>query len=171
MTGYADWVLRQNLGKSLLVDSNLFLLFVVGSYSRKTISTFKRTRDYSEADFRDVVRIIDQFLPLGRTLTTPHILTEVSNLAGQATGERRAGILQTLARIIPRIREQTIAAADAVATSAFVPFGLTDAVVVTMSAADCLVLTDDLPLAHRLEQDGRPVLNFNYIRIERARSR
>jgi hypothetical protein len=68
--------------KGLLVDSNLLLLYFVGAYDPERISTFKGTysRGFSEDDFNLLFRLIALF---EKIVTTPNILTEVSNLSSQ----------------------------------------------------------------------------------------
>ncbi len=155
--------------KSLVVDTNLFLLFLVGSYSSRAIPSFKRTSHYSRADFKSLVRIIDSFLPHSRVLTTPHVLTEVSNLAGQASGRLRAAIFQVFARLIPQIREETSPGADLARQPEFSKFGITDCAILGLDPSSSIVLTDDLGLAAKLESLGRPVISFGHIRAERKR--
>ena len=66
--------------KGILIDTNLLLLFVVGSCNVKHIGTFKRTKKFIPADFEALRRMLGNFR---RLVTTPNILTEVSNFLGQ----------------------------------------------------------------------------------------
>lgn len=61
----------------LLIDTNLLVLFAVGSVNRWRIETFKRTREYTKADFDLLLRALENQQPL---YTTAHVLAEVSNL-------------------------------------------------------------------------------------------
>ena len=61
----------------VLVDSNLFLLHLVGLINRQRIASFKRTDTYTEADFDLLERLLGLF---DRLFTTPKVVTEVSNL-------------------------------------------------------------------------------------------
>lgn len=171
MNEYFETVLERRGRKALLVDTNLFLLFIVGSHSRRTIPTFKRTSHYAEQDFRALVKIVDLFLPHARFLTTPHVLTEVSNLAGQASGPLRAGLFHAFARLIPGVQEESRPGAVIAAHDGFVRFGITDCGILELESPESIVLTDDLALARQLELKKRPVLNFNHVRIERMRRR
>jgi hypothetical protein len=168
---YVQSVLDRRGSKALLIDTNVFILFVVGSHSSRAIRSFKRTDRYTEEDFHMLVRIVDLFLPHSRILTTPHVLTEVSNLAGQAAGALRTGIFQALARVIPQMDERNIAANTLVNREAFAGFGITDCGVLELESPESIVLTDDLALARLLELKRRAVLNFNHLRIERMRRR
>lgn len=66
--------------RGVLVDANILLLFFIGSYDTKLITRFKRTSRFTVRDYELVGNFLAAF---ERRITTPHILTEVSNLAGQ----------------------------------------------------------------------------------------
>ena len=77
MNSHIDNLVRQYRTRGVLVDTNLLLLYFVGSADSRHVTRFKRTRQYTEDDFR----ILAGFLALFPTLATlPNILTEVSNL-------------------------------------------------------------------------------------------
>src|SRR5690348_7188330 len=81
----------------LLVDTNLLVLFVVGSVNRDRIENFKRTRRYAKSDFELFVRVLDRFKPL---YTLAHIMAEVSNLTDLSDREllqARSILKETLA--------------------------------------------------------------------------
>ena len=69
----------------LLVDTNLLVLFTVGAVNRDRIETFKRTRQYTRADYDLLVRVLAKFEPL---YTVAHVLAEVSNLTDLRGSER-----------------------------------------------------------------------------------
>ncbi len=66
--------------RALLLDTNLLLLYFVGAFRPDRIGTFDRTSKYSVDDFALLERLISQFKLM---TTTPHVLTEVSNLMAQ----------------------------------------------------------------------------------------
>jgi hypothetical protein len=70
----------------LLVDTNLLVLYAIGTVNRRRIETFKRTRQYTEGDFDKLLRVLNAFTPL---CTLPHVLAEVSNLT-EHVGKRAA---------------------------------------------------------------------------------
>ena len=110
--------------------------------------------------------ILVRFLQLFRSIvTTPNILTEVSNLLGQIPGPRGTQVFQTFAQAAKIIPEQYVRSSAAAETAAFVRFGLTDAVIARMAAGEVLVLTDDFRLSQYLERSRLPVLNFNHLRM------
>ena len=148
--------------RGVLVDTNLLLLFLVGGYDRTLVERFSRTADrFVSADFDTLAGLLTEF---ERVVTTPHILTETSNLMGQLSGRTRIGCFEWLAHSIPDMRETHIAGADLVQREPFVKLGITDASVIEVAAAPYLVLTDDFRLYNFLADRGTDVLNFNNLR-------
>lgn len=148
------------LPRSLLVDSNLLVLFVVGAYDRNLIARFKRTAQFEPDDYDRLVDAMGQFQTV---LVTPHVLTETSNLIGQLNDPARTGVRTRLYALLELTTEQHVAARDTAETS-FVKFGLTDAAIEQVSDASPAVLTDDHVLAGYLKSRGVHAFNFNHLR-------
>lgn len=145
----------------VLVDANVLLLLIVGTVDRDEVARFKRTRKYTTADFDLLVNVLGRF----RTVwITPHVLTEVSNLAGQLQANLRAAAYELLARIVPAFSERTEPSADVVSEPTFRRLGLTDAAIVRGARGPVTVLTDDLDLYLALSSAGAAVINFTYVR-------
>ena len=64
--------------KGVLVDSNLLVLFLVGTVNKRRILEFKRTQGFTLEDFDLLENLIRWF---GRLIATPHVLAQVSDLA------------------------------------------------------------------------------------------
>src|SRR5437667_6470122 len=76
-----DWlrgIVARHARAGILVDSNILLLLLVGNFNRRLISKFKRTQTFDEQDYDILVDLLANF---GSIHTTPHVLTEVSNLS------------------------------------------------------------------------------------------
>ena len=71
-------LINQHRSKGVLVDTNLLVLYLIGQVNRKRILSFKRTQTYTLDDFDLLARLIAWF---GKLVTTPHILTQASDLA------------------------------------------------------------------------------------------
>ena len=63
--------------KGIVLDTNLLLLFVVGSYNPELISKFDRVKSYKIDDFENILIITSKFKTI---FTSPNILTELTNL-------------------------------------------------------------------------------------------
>lgn len=144
-----------------LVDTNLLLLYLVGKSDPRIIPRFTRTQKYTLDDFQVLSKLIETgFRSL---VTTPNVLTEISNLATKLTeGERRA-FFDQMKHHIAILKETYCPSRIAAEDRNYRTFGLTDATILSGSS-DVLVLTDDLPLYQLLSSRGRDVVNFTHIR-------
>ncbi|MHB8522127.1 MAG: PIN domain-containing protein [Limisphaerales bacterium] len=146
--------------RRLLIDANLLFLYFIGLVSRDLIALSKPTREskFTRDDFELLGRLIHHFG--GRVYTTPHILTEVSNLATKLLGHNRLVFLMTLAKHIGPWCEQSIRSQELVALDYFPRFGLTDAAIIRLSSNRMLVLTMDRPLCGYLRSKDIEAMNF-----------
>ena len=143
----------------LLVDTNLLVLFVVGSVNRDRIEMFKRTRKYSKADYDLLIRVLDR----RKIYTVPHVLAEVSNLTDLAGTERTLS-RSFLKKRISSFDEVQMPSAWATEDRLYQNLGLTDAAIAAVARThNCVVLTDDLDLYDRLSRDGVSVENFTHL--------
>lgn len=149
--------------KNLLLDTNLLLLLLVGSFDPSKIQTHKITANqgFNETDFRQLRNFTCTFQKL---VTTPHILTEVSNHADKIKGTDHLKFLQQFISLIETLDEHLEASKLIVKTDVFVRFGLTDAAISRLAHKDFLVVTVDSPLAGYLQKNGVNVINFNNVR-------
>lgn len=156
-------LIRRYQRKGLLVDSNVLLLFLVGSLDPKRIGDFKITANqgFTEPDFDILRTFIDNF---HKIITTPHILTEVSNHAGKIKGAIHQIIFQKLITLVERLEECAEPTKSLVKSDAFIKFGLTDTAISFLAEKRYLVLTVDLPLGGHLQKRGADVVNFNHMR-------
>jgi rRNA-processing protein FCF1 len=150
-------------GRELLLDTNLLLLYIVGSIDLKLIGRHKRTDQFIPEDYKVLKELLRRF---PRIVTTPNILTEVSNLLDQI-GERTAQALQSvLAALIKaeKLDERYVRSLDAITIREFPRLGVTDSSVIFMAQKKSLILTEDVHLYRALLQRGVEALNFNHIR-------
>ena len=82
---YAKLVERHT-PKGILIDSNILLVWTIGSFSLALIPNFKRTAAYTLRDFKLLHNLLGRFK---QVVTMPGIITEVSNLSGQLAGNIR----------------------------------------------------------------------------------
>jgi predicted nucleic acid-binding protein len=148
-------------GARLLIDTNLLVLFAVGSVNRSRIGTFKRTRKYTIADFELLLRVLGQWKSL---YTVAHILAEVSNLT-DLPGPEGPQIRALLKQTIFSLTEAEMTSARATEDPAYQGLGLVDAAIAAVAREhQCTVLTDDLDLYLLLQRDKLEVVNFTHLR-------
>lgn len=157
-----DDLLEAYVGGSALVDSNLLLLYLVGKCDPRIIPRFTRTQKYTVKDFELLSKLLDRVF---RTvLTTPNILTEVSNLATKLPEHERRAFFAEMEKHIKILDERYLPSSTASRDRNYRTLGLTDAVVLNLSPG-VLVLTDDLPLYSVIASRGHDVLNFTHLRV------
>ena len=147
--------------KGVLIDTNVLLLLFVGLHNRNGIPRFKRTAQFIPEDFDCLTGVIQLFKQL---VTTPSILTEVSNLLGQLSEGIRLSVLRSFSFSLQRFQEDFTPSVELARESCFPKFGLTDAGIVHSARGRFLVLTDDFRLAGYLQRQGIDVVNFNHLR-------
>ena len=158
-------LIRRYHQKGILIDTNILLLYFVGTVNRERITRFNRTQQFIPEDYDLLLRIIGRFRKL---VTTPNILTEVSNFVGKLVEPERSQCFAIFALFLQNVDildEYYVKSLDAVNTEKFLKFGLTDSGILTLSKGKYLVLTDDFKLANYLLSVEVDVINFNNIRI------
>jgi len=152
-------MLAQFRGKPLLLDSNLLILLLLGSSDIRFIKSFKRLSDFTLEDFQTLVKLSQSF----KLATTPHILTEVSNLAKDLPSHQRDAAFAYMATRIPFLLERQVAGEQAVSSSEFIHFGLTDSVLHELCDQH-LIITNDRRFAAHLRRQKLAVLTMNDLR-------
>jgi len=156
---------RKNWRKTkLFVDTNILLLYIVGSLSLDRITRHKRTDTFTVEDYWLLDSLLAKF---GGIVVTPNVLTEVSNLLGQTDEKARWALLAWLGSRVPALDEHYVPSHQAVEAPEFSRLGLADASILSCSTQGMTVLTDDVHLYLALQRRGVEVINFNHLR-ERA---
>ncbi len=146
---------------TVIVDSNLLLLLVIGLWNPRAIATHKRLGNYTYADFLELSAFLSTFQTVA---TTAHVLAEVSNLAGSASGATRQAIFAQLAGLVATLEERVVSAKTAAATAEFNLFGVTDAAL-SVLAVDMSLLTQDGRLARHLQLKGLSAWTLDQVKI------
>jgi hypothetical protein len=154
-------LIEKHHGKGVLVDTNLLVFFLVGSVNKHRIPNFKRTQNFTVEDFDLLVRLISWFG--NKLFATPHVLTQVSDLADLPGKEKRE--IRRLFRVVTeQIDESYDPSRVLVADHTFERLGLADAAIATVCDRGVLVLTADLELQLEVQRRGADALNFNHVR-------
>lgn len=144
----------------VVIDSNLLLLLFLGSFERRQIAINGRLARFSEGDYDLLIGLLERFKHI---VTTPNILTEVSNLSNAIPESQRDAYFASFAARLTLLDEEHVVSATAL-ESRWAKFGLTDAVIAAIAKNRYLVLTDDFRLSQSLQSDGIDALNFNHLR-------
>jgi len=146
--------------RGAVIDTNLLLLYFLGSFQLDQIRSNKRLARFDESDFGLLARLLARFK---KVVTTPNILTEVSNLSDAIPENLREPYFGEFKRCLSVLVEEYIPSSAALG-SRWSRFGLTDAVIATISRERYLVITEDFRLSQALASDGIDALNFNHLR-------
>lgn len=155
-----DELIERHRDNGLLIDANLLVLYLVGRTNKNRIPTFKRTQQYTIKDFELLDLLTRRFRKL---ITTPHVLTEVSNLAA-LHGKELSAFRTSFKNTVPQMLEFYDESRRLVEEGSFHSLGLADASINLASRRNLLVLTDDLELHVWLLKRSVDSINFNHIR-------
>lgn len=144
--------------KGILIDSNILLLFLVGTYNPLRIQNFKRTQKYTVEDF-DLLKSFVKFFT--KVITTPNILTEVSNLCSDLPEQFKLEFVKQ----IEVLKEHYVPSSEISKLEHFKKYGLTDSGIINLVKGKYLVLSDDLPLVGYLQSKYIDAINFTNLRI------
>lgn len=151
-------------GRPVVLDSNLAALLVVGISDPTLVGRHRRLRGYDPTDFDLLARVLSISDGL---IWCPHVLAETSNLIRYLNEPAKTAVTLAFGRIINSGDERGIASGDAVRRFEFQRLGLTDAVLLVLSEAEAVLLTDDLDLHVAALSAGQQSINFSELRDQR----
>lgn len=159
---YIESLFVDYASKGLLIDSNLLLLDLIGSYDPRLIGDgkYNKLSKYTVEDFEILTRLKRVFR---RIVTTPHVLTEVSNLTTDLPEVAKINSLKQFLKAFVSVEELTLRSFDLCKRPEFHFLGLTDAGLAHVSDK-FLIVTDDARLVGKLHESGSHALNFNHLR-------
>ena len=157
MNDYLLTLIQKYKQKGLLIDTNIVLLYVVGSFNPLLIREFSRTAMFDENDFYRISKFIGYF---ELKITTPHILTEVSDLIGN-----REFIQLALKTYIETSKEYFSKSVNVCKNKSFLNFGLADTAISESAKDSYLVVTNDNKLFGYLSNQKIDVINLEQIRM------
>lgn len=145
----------------LVIDTNLLVLYVVGTAGRNLITKHKKLAAYLPEDYDALLRIIDRAAVV---LVTPNTLTETSNLATYIAEPARTDILSVLRAVVRSSEEVYVSGKDACERTEYIRLGLTDAALLHALGSRRTLLTVDLDLHLAALSAGQATINFNEVR-------
>ena len=164
MNDYALQLIQKYRKAGVLIDTNLLLLYVIGTYDPARISQFDKTCNFPLGTFDLLDRIINKF---DKVITTPYILAEVSNWAGQFPSLDKAKLHPQLfgifAALIEGLEESYETSTVIAKNAAFSWLGLADTSIANLGNK-YLVLTINGPLLGYLQKNGVDAVNISVLR-------
>jgi hypothetical protein len=147
--------------QGVIFDTNVMLAYLVGLWKPEEIPRFKRTAAYSKADFHLLCSVALRATCL---VTTPHILTEVCNLADTLNKQHGGSLYQRLAGLLSNARERRQEAVHLMDHPLFCRFGIADISLIEASRKQHLVITDDAALYAAIAHASGLAFNLNHLR-------
>ena len=164
MNDYALQLIQKYRQAGVLIDTNLLLLYVIGTYDATKIARFDKTCDFPSDTFELLDRILNRF---DKVITTPYILAEVSNWAAQfpslEKNKLHPQLFDKFATLIEGLEERYETSMAIAKNDAFCRLGLADASIVSLGNK-YLVLTIDGPLTGYLRNNRVDAVNINDLR-------
>ncbi|MDA0204562.1 MAG: hypothetical protein O3A53_09910 [Acidobacteria bacterium] len=152
------------MNRAVLLDTTVFILWLVGRTDRSYIRNHNALSAYTENDF-DL--LVDYLRGSEQLLVTPHVLAETSNLAKRILPPARDAIYLFFREIVEKLNEVSEASSVAMKRTEFVRLGLTDAALLdAASSADVTLLTADLGLYLAALNSGYKAVNFAHLQEE-----
>lgn len=157
MNDYLKKLLQFYRNKGVLIDTNLLLLYLVGTLNIELIREYKRTSHYTTDDFD---RVSDFLKLFGKKVVTPHILTEVSDFI-----DNRQKLQNLLKIFIEKEGEEQFSESRLVVKrNEFIKFGLADTATIQTAKDKYLIFTDDNPLYGFLLNSGIDAISLDQLR-------
>jgi hypothetical protein len=154
-----------DLARSVLVDSNLLFILVVGHTSREHVGRARRTEQYSPEDFDLLQSALADY---DKILVTPHVLAETSNLLGYLSDPLLSKTRSTLGQMLASWNEHYAPCIELRGTPIYLRLGVTDSALFSAASATAALLTDDFPLYLAASKAGRDAINFTHLRQARG---
>ncbi len=145
----------------LLIDTNLLVLFVVGTAAKEYIAKHKKLTAFTVEDYDMLVKIV---AGASEVLVTPNTLTETSNLAAYIGEPARSKVLDVLRAVSTTSQELYVPSSTAAHRREFIRLGLADAALLEVAAKNVTLLTTDFDLYNAALTQGAKALNFNHLR-------
>lgn len=151
---------------SVILDTNLIILLVVGLTDINIIKTHDNLSGYSVEDYVNLSELLNAFSDI---ILLPYVLAEVSSLSRQIKNPYRTMIQAKFRMFVERNGEIQLPSIDAVRRSEFLQLGITDAAIlhaldVLSPQSRCDLFTVDGNLATEAEMLGHHVLTIEALR-------
>lgn len=146
--------------KSLLLDTNVLLLFLVGATAPSQVGG-KRLEAF---DLTDLLRVQDFYKKSRYHVTLPNILTETSNLMGSGKQELVANGAKLLSAFCSIVDEVYLPSKEVTRLPQYEQLGLTDAAILNLSDRRIKILTVDHELASRVVYAGGDAVNLMHLK-------
>jgi len=147
--------------KNIILDTKVFVLFIVGLIDEKYIGKFFRTKEFSVDDYRSLKKKIGNF---EKIFVTPHVVTEFSHLTieeGSFRDDYKKIVKKFILELTKRdLEEKNIKLSEIFSNNKIFYLGVADVSLMELCEKNSVVITSDGRLADKLRAEGQNVLKF-----------
>jgi predicted nucleic acid-binding protein len=129
--------------RDVIIDTNIFILFLVGQINENKIKNYTRNSLYTKEDYYFLLNILSNY---DRIITSPNILTEVDNILNRITGEDKYKYLVLVKTIYKQTVEKYIKTDIISQNWFFDSLGITDSAILMMAKESELLISGDSSL-------------------------
>lgn len=145
-----------------MIDTNLFLLLLVGRYDSRYLSSFKRTASFTPRDYQLLRTFVGKFQGV---VIESHVFAELSNHCFQMPEYRLRIFMNHFVEAIKPLAESHVLKDNILGENVFPKLGVTDtALLISCFTNKYFLITQDWPLTKIAEDHGVDVINFDDIR-------
>lgn len=152
----------------ILIDTNAFILLILGMIDKSLISSHKTTSIYTEQDFIDLLKIIRK-AGWRKILVLPNVWTEVDNLLNRLAGSYKWPYIKLVRKLLEQTNERYLTSESGAHGIYFANVGLTDSLLVELGKECELFVTADSSLSNIATANGINVYDIVQRRNEDLR--
>jgi hypothetical protein len=156
---HVETLIEKYRSSGVFIDTELLVLFLVGSVDANHIRNFGRTAKYTEEDFNKVSDFIELFR---NKITNPYVLAETSNHLGRSNDYRTA--LKTYIDLF--LHEKYLIAKELVNNISYCEIGLADTSIIETSKDTYLIFTADNRFNLYLSSMGIDAVSLDDLKLE-----
>ncbi|MCL2064122.1 MAG: hypothetical protein FWG98_07080 [Candidatus Cloacimonetes bacterium] len=143
--------------RDVIIDTNIFILYLVGQINKNRIKDYSRDQSYSEEDYFYLLNLLSKY---DRLITSPNILTEVDNILNRISGEDKNKYLSIVKKTYQQTIEKFMETNLVSQNWYFDILGLTDSVIIMMAKKSDLLISGDSKLCDYAKALGINIFDF-----------
>lgn len=148
--------------KNVILDTKIFILFIVGSIDKNYIKKFIKTKEFSANEYEVLIDKINNFENI---FITPHILTEFSHFIFEEKSFRddyKKIVKNMLIDMQNKknIEEKQSSMLKIFSNDKIYYLGIADVSLMELCKNDCVIITSDGVLADKTREEGKNVYKF-----------
>lgn len=151
----------------LLLDTNVLLFYLAAQVDLAMLGSYKRLSAFRTADLQPLRDLVEAFSAI---ITTPRVLTEVSNFIDQAPVPWRPQLIEALRTFVEKHEERFEASIGLAQRVEFKELALADTALLSLSKC-AVIATLDGRLYQRVLASGGKAVNFDHVRGRTSKRR